>query len=361
MPPLNDPSKDPQAIPFNSFSAICWTILFFILLTTIFNVFFDNWLKRQSPEKRNVHYRRGWAEHVISPSKKKKNEKLIIIVANSQGYGREVSDKQSYPSLLEDSLANQFSQNIRILNWSIYGGSVKEMTMLTAAAKRLQADIFLYIDRPSGFHVNYVKANRKRGWLSNFSFDVRFLLWHPDIRKTLPPDFLSYYFGPMDYVDISLAHLFKPWYYRELPVSFVLQNEDMRKFNPSKWSQKWVSAPRDTREKQERLLRQTEKMIKTRREQLKENAISWKAVKHLLDTTQGLTAEKYFISMPVHTLIQGESDLILPEISTRFSKKGFRVLDFSKKIPDYQYLSMAHLNETGHQTMAELLTEIIAK
>lgn len=345
----------------HSMRSVIWALFFFLLLTAIFGVCADKWIKQHASEKRNIFFRRGWIEHVLSADKIKRPEKLIVIISNSQGYGREVTDQETYSTLLEKHLIQQQKEDVRVLNWSIPGGKVPEFIILAAAAKRLAPDILILIDSPANFSLNEVEFVKKEGLQKNFISDCRHLLWFSDIRRAIPSAFLTHFFRPVDYLDIALAHIFAPWRYRDIFISGLMQLQEFRPFDKSAKSEKWFYQAAGPRQGYANQLGAASAKAQIATQPMSINSTLLELLSYFLDTTQEMTSDKYFVFMPLHSSIQKKNSLLLNEFTTRSAVKGFKVVDLSNRIPDDQYLTLTHFNEAGHVTMAHLLADLLAK
>jgi len=344
-----------------SFRAVMWGVFFFLMFAVLLGVGSEKWLQQHVKEKRNSFFRRGWVEHVLSADEQKRPGKRIVIISNSQGYGPEVSDRETYPALLETILVRQQYGEAQVLNWSIAGGQARDLTILAAAAKWLAPDILIFIDSPADFHRNRMKVDRKKGLRENFVTDSYYLLGYSSIRNALPSGFLSHFFRPIDYVDITLARIFVPWRYREIFSSALMRAEEFRPFDKTGKSKKWFVPPPDSREKYRQ--RKQRGMAKARKtiHPISTDRMSDELLNFFLDTTRDMTAERYFIFMPLHSSIRKKNILLGQELAARSAAKGFQVVDLSGSIPDKQFLTLTHLTKAGHATMAGLLAGVLEK
>lgn len=340
--------------------ALLWSAVFLVLFSSIFLIVVTHWIDTKSDLQRNNLFRRGWVEFINSTAEHQPDETLVIIVSNSQGYGGEVEDDATYASRLEQLFAENDQKKLRVLNWSIYGGHIVEMGILAAAAKRLEPDLFFYIENPSRFHSRLLRYKTGKGRSIGIASDIGFLLWYSEIRDSIPKRFLAPFFRPIDFFEIALAHIFKPYRYRELLLSELTVPEPIKPFDKrgrlGLWHQKPIS-----REKLSRQLRQNEKMAKEGRPVVKPEDIGWDLVSDFFRAADGMTGEKYFIQMPLHSLAHKQNDAITKYFAQIAEESGFKVSDFTQNIPDEEYISLTHLNEAGHQRMAARLAELIKR
>lgn len=337
---------------------LLWSAVFLGFFSYIFLTFVTHWINTKSDLKRNSLFRRGWVEFTYESTKHQPDETLVIIVSNSQGYGGEVEDNATYASRLEQLSAANNQKKFRVLNWSIYGGHVIEMAILAAAAKRLEPDLFFYVENPSRFHHRLIRYKTGKGKSIGISSDIEFLLWYSEIRDSIPKRFLTSFFRPIDYVEIALAHIFKPYRYRELLLSGLTLPAPFKPFDKREhlglWNQNFVS-----RERLLRQLRQNEKMAKQGRPVVNPKDIGWDLVSDFFQAADGMTGEKYFIQMPLHSLAHKQNEAIIEDFTRIGEESSFNVIDFTQNIPDEEFVSLTHLNEAGHQRMAALLVKLI--
>lgn len=352
------PENVASAASYTSFRAVLWSLFFFVLFAFIFGVWAEKWLQQYANEKRNVFFRRGWVEHVLSGVASRRPGKLVIIISNSQGYGFELSDTETYPVLLEKMLKQQFNEEVQVLNWSVSGGKTPEFAILAAAAKYIAPDVLIFVDSPSDFQADRMRIDVKTGPRKNFRTDLYYLLGCSPIRKALPAGFLSHYFRPIDWVDIALANLFPPWRYREIFISALMRKSTFRPFDKGGREQKWFFRPPVSgREPRAYLLKKGQKATPP----IRTDRISFTLLDYFLNTIRGMKAKKYFVFMPLHSLTRNRNRFVGKEIAKRLEAEGFHVVDLSGSVPDGQFLTLAHLSPAGHVTMAGLLAGVLGQ
>ena len=80
---------------------------------------------------------------------------------------------------------------------------------------------------------------------------------------------------------------------------------------------------------------------------------------YFFETARQLSGKKIYVSMPLHSSLSKNNTSVINEFNSKFESEGFVVRDFSRKIPDKQFFTQTHLDESGHAAMAQLLSDII--
>ena len=301
--------------------------------------------------------------HACSVSRKEKKEEiLIVIISNSQGYAREISDESTYSSLLEKQFAVKRGKKVRVLNWSIPGGVAPEFAVLLAAAIRLEPDVFLFISSPTNFEKKWMKL-REDGSRKIWASDSYQLIGFSNIRKYLPQQFLSHFFRPIDYLYIYFERFSKPLMYKELLISKLMKVEWLRPFEKYPDAENWFFKAAPSREKYREeyanFLKSEISNDKQRKKVIGENEVSQELIDYFFNVSDKLTGKKIYISMPIHSVKSNKDILLRDEFSGKFEAEGFVVKDFSQKIPDNHFITLTHFDESGHSIMAMLLSDLV--
>ena len=133
-------------------------------------------------EPRNPNFRRAWPAFT-EPRTRGPNDKLIILISNSQGYAPELHDgEQCYAHQLQ-MLLNEPDSGHRytVANWSIGGGSGPEMLLLAARAIEHKPDLLMLVTHSEPFTHTRVKLE-----LSMHISDSNQLACDPEVRASLP-------------------------------------------------------------------------------------------------------------------------------------------------------------------------------
>ena len=345
----------------SSQKSMMWIVLFLFIAMLFAGILFEKWHKKNAGEIRNSFFRRGWVEHVLSAKKNNKDETLIVIISNSQGYGREISDEATYSFLLEKQLEERFKKEVRVLNWSIPAGRAPEFVVLAAAAKCLEPDILFVISSPNNFQNRWMKLNQQNGSRKNWASDCYQLLGFSKVRKSIPQFFLSHFFRPIDHFDILLARCFKLWRYKEVIAEKLMEWKNIRAFEKHPQAEKWFFRPSPPKERLVSILKRAIARAETSNFSLASENISWELVEYFLSTSRNASSKKIYVSMPHHSSLKRATPGLSREFNAKFESEGFIVKDFSERIPDDHYLTLTHLNQSGHAAMADLLSGLAVK
>jgi len=137
-------------------------------------------------ESRNPNYRRAWPAFT-EPRPREPNEKLIIVISNSQGFAHELKDADHcYTEQLEERLnQNNPDKSVTVANWSLGGVSGPEMLLLVARAIDHNPDMLLLIT-----HSNPFSHHRLNNPLSFYLSDAGQFAYTQPIRNRLPGWFI---------------------------------------------------------------------------------------------------------------------------------------------------------------------------
>lgn len=322
---------------------ICF-ILLIIFTGTALNLLFDLW-HSSLKTKRNPFFRRAWVEHVYDVKPKQPGEKLIIIISNSQGYGKEIKDEHTYASLLEKYLRLKLKSPVRVLNWSVPGGSGAEYTLLAAASHRLNPDILLLMAPPASFQHKFMVLNKASKPQIPWASDCHFLLGFSDVLRYVPKPFIDHFYKGIDPSDLYLGRIFPLWRYRTLPMAWLMQFKIFRPFEKYGAVDRWglFKEVRQNRNKASSIA--------------PVGKIDFQLLNVYLQATRSLKAKKIFASMPLKSLARNRYTRFTEQYRDDFKASGFEAWDLSDQISDDSFVTFSHMNERGHKEIAKLLAE----
>lgn len=319
----------------------------FVMLAAGVNIvlcfWFDRWHAGLS-DRRNPHFRRTWVEHVYGASPKQDGEKLIVIIGNSQGYGREIEDGRTYAALLERSLSSKSGATVRVLNWSIPGGAGPEFVLLAAAAIRVRPDAVVLVSSPG----NYARMRSDPGsggsGCARWASDAHFLLAFHDVRRYIPEPFIRRFTSCATRAEAWIGRFFRLWRYRDLPASWVSFHGwfslPENRLRAGRWT--WFFRNSETRRG---------------RRLPPAGGLDLASLDFFLEALSGTRFRKVFVLMPVHSAARGRYPDFAGEVRSRFDEAGGELWDLSSTVSDGHFLSVSHMNEQGHIRMAHLLEE----
>ncbi len=330
-------------------SALPWFLLFLLLFSILFGHLFDRWHQRLASIKRNPHLRRAWIEHTMWATPSQPGEKLIVILSTSQGFGFEQPDEKTYPYLLESQLHEKLDQPVRVLNWSVAGGQALDYILTGAAAHRLDPDLVLLCAVPRNFGGGQLVQNPVTREFPPRPSDTHLLAGYSDVRRHVPTWLLRRLFRPSDALEIALARIWRPWRYREIPSAWLVRFSVFRFFEKRRhadWFRREGLTTGQRNQKRDLRAKPTPR-------------IDWRLVDTYLETIDALKDKSVYVSMPLRVTGPKE-DAFDEEIRKRFEAAGARMWDLSESLPDEVFLTQSHLDALGHETMADLLTDLIA-
>lgn len=280
-------------------------------------------------EGRNAKSNRGWRAYT-APRGRPANNRLVILITNSQGFAPEITDSSfTYPARLKALFERRDPNHSYIVaNWAMNGGSAVEMVVMAARAAAHHPDAVYLLS----YSENFV------GWrihqpLSYGASNVDYLAYLPDVRQYLSPWFLDYFevnrFHGQLAVHSRLLRLHDLWMVKIQPIRWGFVEEGP-KYELALWE------PMGDRMLQE-----------------------------FYDTLRrGLPRTPLFIvNMPLNRLrFTAESGERLSEFSRMAqevlgSEPGVTVLDAVDVIPPEHFHTWTHLNRAGHAEFAQWLFE----
>lgn len=150
------------------------------------------WIRSRDPvahsyeAPRNPRFRRDWVRYT-APRPRPEGSRLVIAIANSQGFLREEADGTlTWPSRLADRLNSDGAETI-VANWAVPAGSSSEMILLAARAAAHGPDLVIVSAGGNSFSNPFAFEKPLSFWLS----DTTTLSYLPSVRRLLTPEFLD--------------------------------------------------------------------------------------------------------------------------------------------------------------------------
>jgi len=135
---------------------------------------------------RNAHAAWFWPQYTL-PRPRAADERLVIVISNSQGDARELKAAEAYPAMLERLLnESDRARTYAVANWSAPGIHSPEMTVLAARAAEHRPDAVLLVS----FSQNFQDFGRRAPFAASKS-DIGHLAYLPQVRQHLSPWFLK--------------------------------------------------------------------------------------------------------------------------------------------------------------------------
>jgi len=292
---------------------------------------------------RNPAFRRNWPAWIAAAEPKRAGETLVVLLGNSQGFGREVAERDVYAARLGPLVAERSGRPARVVNWAVPGGGALEYVIAAAAAHRLRPDVVLLVSGPG----NFKRATWKEpASLGRTGSDLRFALADASIVERLPARFRDRFVHANDRVDAWLAGTIPLWRYRDLPRSWLLTAFPLlAAFEKDRGQDRWYF---DHGEAERRI----------------EPWKPWPASPALRDVVVDALAahdgRAIVVRMPVHSTLQGHHPAWLPRLARRATRLGVESVDLRHALPDDVFQTASHLDARGHARLAAMLAEIVA-
>jgi hypothetical protein len=323
--------------------ALIGALLLVLLTGTLLAALRNAWHTTHPVMMRNHHFARGWLDHAGRARPSGTNETLVILIGNSQGFGSEVSDTQTYAQLLQTHVTRQWGQT-RVLNWSLPGATGQEFVILAAQAQRLNPDVLVLVTGPGNFDASLGEFDTRRKKPAPWWTDVYRLLGDPKVRDRLPRSFLSQYFSPADYLDIGLCRLSRLWSHRHVPVSWFARFRTFQRFEPS-WQREAILYPA-------RMTGFPLRAAKTAPVENDVHQVSRTLLNHYFEVADKVAGRRYFLVMPIHSQRRREISESISELRRSADRANHEFMNFSAAVPDELFMDMTHLDKQGHATFA---------
>lgn len=335
---MEHPAPPPYRSPLPLF------LLGVVLFSLLGAAAFEAWYRCVDGSRRNPLFRRAWVEHVRRTPPAQPGEHLVLLISHSQGWGREVTDAETYAALLEAELrARAPTALVRVVNWSVPAVAAPGFTILAAAAHRLRPAQLLFVASADQFCTRTFFGMDGTARPSRAS-DLYYLLGYRDVRSLLPRDFTSRFYDLGAWLDIGLGRCWPGWRARTLPAHVLTRWDMLKPFAKNDQEPVWFG-PRQHR----RVIRQP--MPSTLPET------------YMLDTflavATGAAPRVTWINTPVHSRWREEPDPGIASIAAACRSHGATFHDAQAALPDDAFFTATHLEAAGHRLMAAYLAGVI--
>ncbi len=336
---MDHPGPPPYRSPMPPF--LLGVVLFSLLTAAAF----EAWYRCVDESRRSPFFRRAWVEHVLRTPPARSDEQVVLLISHSQGWGREVTDAETYASLLEDDLRARAptTTRVRVVNWSVPAVSGPGFTILAAAAHRIRPAYLIFVASADQFCTRTFLATDGSHRPSRAS-DLYYLLGYRDIRRLLPRDFMDRFYNTSDWLDIALGRCWPGWRVRTLPAHVLTRWEVLKPFAKNDIEPVWFG-PRH----HSRLIREPmppalpdERLLAT-----------------FLSLAAGAAPRVTWINTPVHSRWREEPDPGIAPVAAACAAHGVMFHDAQAVIPDADFFTATHLEASGHRLMAAYLAEVI--
>jgi hypothetical protein len=317
-----------------------------LLVTLLTAAAFELWYRWFDGARRNPHFRRAWVEHVLRTPPARPGEQVILLISHSQGWGREVTDAQTYASLLETELrARTAGSTIRVVNWSVPAGRASEFIVLAAAAHLVRPTHLLLVASPIQFRDTLSGDGREDETSAVWASDAYYLLGYGAVRRLVSPDFRQRFVGFSDRLDILLGRAWPGWRVRGLPAHVITRWDRLKPFAKNDLEPTWFP-PRE----HHRIIR----------DPLPPARLDGPLVNDFLRLASAAAPRATWITTPVHSRWRAQEDPSLPALQDACRRHGVDFRNATAAIPDPAFFTASHFDPEGHRLMARYLAEMIA-
>ncbi len=313
-------------------------LLLIVATALIVDLAWKAWYAGLADTGRNPWFRRAWSDYVDHTPPRREGERLIILLSNSQGYGREMACEDTYAGQLRSRFAVADTPT-RIVNWSVPGGQFTDLITLAAAARSKQPSSIIAVVSPGSFTVPESVERALALWVS----DTYRLLADPTIREALPEPLLQEARDLRLRIDIAAGRMGAAWRIRTLPSALLACNPSLAPFfHPQEsinwfgrqpgldaWTPVWRTSPNRTFE-------------------------MWRYEAFLDQLTQAAPVS-ILIDMPLTERVRAGRTTPPDILAAAAAARGVRYLDLSADIPDQSFITATHLNLAGHDAFAARL------
>lgn len=323
-------------------SVLLWTVLIVLAVGLLLNQAWDAWLAQQVEHDRNPCRLHGWREFVARAEPRRENESLILLLSNSQGYGREVDSSLTYAQQLK-ALERRRGRPARVVNWSVPGWNYNDMITLTAAAQRLNPSAILLVFSPRDFRPAELDGKAVSRWTS----DLFYLLGDAEVRQRIPRELRPAMADLSLWADIAVGSLWPAWRARTLPAALLSLHTPLGSFLDADNTTRWFGTPRPQRP------------VANPPRAGAILPVDPSRVEVLLRALRDAAPFVCMVNMPLRSDARADEPLSWREIEKLCRKRGLRTCDLYDGIPDDGFVSKTHFNAHGHGHMAERLSEVL--
>ena len=321
------------------FSALRWSLLFIALGILLSHLAWSTWYDRLPPSPRNHFFHFAWEDYIALTEPRRPGEVLLVVVANSQGYGWEVESEAIYTRIAE-RLFTERGLPVRVVNWSIPGARYNDVIVALTEARRLNPTLLIMSLSPH----TVTDPGKNTDRLSEWSTHLYHRLNDPSIRAALPPDVMADMTDWRMDVERWFGRVWPMWRNRSLPSALLAEQPVLRPYFERGHAGIWFRFPEwRTRTAMPREENQGHPVVDIPRAEV------------LLDVAVAAAPSVVWINMPFRRdqqmAVQAGWAALVPLCEAR----DVVPLDWSAAIPDEGFVTGAHLNRDGHRLFAEKL------
>jgi hypothetical protein len=336
-----DRSRPPRSVWF-------WVLAGFVLTTLGLEVARRAWCRDLPNHLRNPGFRRGWYEYVGATPPRAPNERVILLLSNSQGYGREVAEHETVAGRLQARLATE-SRTTRVVNWSLPGGQSFDFAVRAAAAHDLRPDMIILLAASALFSNPDVPRAGTETWAT----DAHQLLTRTAIRRHMQPADLAPRLSVSVWGDMILGRAWPPWRWRRWPVAWLAAVPTLRPLLPNENGTTWLfpmppgpsgGAPQAP-------------STRTFRAPHRPLVLAPAPAQRLLDQLRRAAPRVLLVHQPRVASWHTQPDPAWLALEELARARGIECLRLRDLVPDGEFVTATHLSADGHDRLARRLLE----
>jgi hypothetical protein len=329
----------PSQTAWRRWSGLRWSLIYIAAGMALSNLVWSVWYASLPSSPRNHFFHFAWEEYMTHTEPRRPGEMLLVVVANSQGYGWEV-DAESIYTRIAERLFTERGLPVRVVNWSIPGARYHDVMMALVEARRLHPSVLLVSLSPHTVADPGEVTHQRAGW----STHLYHRLSDPTVRAALPEDVVA---GMTDWrmdVERWVGRFWPMWRNRSLPAAMLAEYATLRPYFERGHAGIWFRFPEwRTRKAVPIVEQQGNPVVDDRRAEA------------LLDVAVAAAPSVVWINMPFRRDRQAAAQAGWPALVPLCEVRGVVPLDWSAAIPDEGFVTAAHLNRDGHRQFAEKL------
>jgi hypothetical protein len=319
-----------------------WTVFFVVIGIFASNLARHIWYTHLPPNPRNHFMHYAWDYYMEGTEPRRPGESLLVVVANSQGYGWEVKAGETYAAVAEQRLRERIG-NVRIVNWSIPGARYHDIMIAVAEARRLNPTCLIISLSPHSVHQAVPADNRLKTWVTHLYHRLN----DPAIRSAIPEPIRS---GMTDWrMDAGRwgGRLWPMWRLRSFPSAILANQPALRPFFEQGHAGVWVRFP-DARTQP----------VGPWDDQPWHPVVDVQRAEALLALAADVAPLAIWINMPFRSDLQPAVRTGWSTLASLCITNGVVPIDWSEAFPDALFLSSAHFVQEGHRRYAEKLESL---
>lgn len=324
-------------------SPLWWMLVFVAMGIFASNLAWHTWYTRLPPSSRNHFIHFAWEFYTADTAPRRPGELLVVVIANSQGYGWEVNAEETYAAMAEKLLQEKHGR-CRVVNWSMSGARYHDVMIALADARRLNPSCLIISLPPSVVYPATKPADRRQTWVTH----LYHRLHEPAIRAVIPESIRSEMTDGRMEMERWIGRFWPVWRLRSWPADRLAQIPALRPFLEQGHAGVWIRFPANRRPAAGGWDLQS-----------RHAAVDVPRAEAILALATNAAPVTVWINMPFRSDVQPAVRAGWPDLASLCISNGVVPLDWSDSFPANLFLTAAHLNRDGHRRYAERLEALV--